>query len=147
MHSLIYWGFLILFLGTVTLEIDHILPEQFQFLEGRVYQGYSAILDLASLMFLGGLALGALSRYGQRPWRIRSKTRPEDAWILAILALIGLSGLATEAARIALDGRPAFEVWSFVGYPLSYPRPRDGGRCSPPASSGWLMSSPSPGFW
>ncbi len=56
MHSLIYWGFLILFLGTVTLEIDHILPEQFQFLEGRVYQGYSAILDLASLMFLGGLA-------------------------------------------------------------------------------------------
>jgi Fe-S oxidoreductase len=120
MHSMIYWGFVILFLGTVTLEIDHILPEQFQFLEGRVYQGYSAILDLASLVFLGGLALAALARYGKRPWRTRSKTKPEDAWILAILAVIGLSGLATEAARIVVDGRPAFEVWSFVGYPLSF---------------------------
>ncbi len=120
MHSMIYWGFVVLFLGTVTLEIDHILPDQFKFLEGRVYQGYSAILDLASLVFLGGLALGALRRYGQRPWRIRSKTKPEDAWILAILAVIGLSGLATEAARIVVDGRPAFEVWSFVGYPLSF---------------------------
>ena len=70
MHSMIYWGFVVLFLGTVTLEIDHILPEQFQFLEGRVYQGYSAVLDLASLVFLGGLALAALARYGKRPWRI-----------------------------------------------------------------------------
>ena len=120
MHSMIYWGFVVLFLGTVTLEIDHILPDQFKFLEGTVYQGYSAILDLASLVFIGGLALGALRRYGQRPWRIRSKTRPEDDWILAILAVIGLSGIATEAARIAVDGRPAFEVWSFVGYPLSF---------------------------
>jgi Fe-S oxidoreductase len=34
--------------------------------------------------------------------------------------LIGITGLLTEAARIAVDGRPDFEVWSFVGYPLSY---------------------------
>ena len=25
MHSMIYWGFIVLFLGTVTLEIDHLL--------------------------------------------------------------------------------------------------------------------------
>ena len=68
----------------------------------------------------GGLAWAFVRRYGQAPWRLRSKTRPEDFWILATLALIGVSGLATEAARIAVENRPSYEVWSFVGYPLSY---------------------------
>ena len=120
MHTMVYLGFLVLFAGTVTLEIDHILPNQFKFLEGNVYLGYSAILDLASLVYLGGLAWAFTRRYLQRPWRLRSKTKPEDAVILTLLALIGITGLTTEAARIALDGRPDFEVWSFVGYPLSF---------------------------
>lgn len=119
MHSLIYWGFVVLFLGTVTLEIDHLLPAQFKFLEGEVYQGYSLILDIAGVVFLAGLLMAAVRRYGMRPWRIRSKTRPEDAWILILLATIALTGLFTEAARIAIEGQPAFEKWSFVGYPLA----------------------------
>ena len=32
---------------------------------------------------------------------------------------IGVTGFVTEAFRIALMGRPDFEKWSFVGYPLS----------------------------
>ena len=118
-HSAIYYGFIVLFLGTVTLEIDHLLPPSLKFLEGGVYQGYSAILDLASLVYLGGLAAAAVNRYGLRPWRIKSKTRPEDALILGLLALIGITGVLVEAARISLVGRPDFEVWSFVGYPIS----------------------------
>ena len=39
MHAMIYYGFVILFLGTVTLELDHIAPAGLKFLEGRVYQG------------------------------------------------------------------------------------------------------------
>ena len=119
MHSMVYYGFLVLFLGTVTLEIDHLLPADFKFLQGNVYRGYSFVLDGAALVFLGGLGWAALRRYGQAPWRLRSKTRPEDLWILVTLALIAITGLGTEAARIAVEGRPAHEVWSFVGYPLS----------------------------
>ena len=119
MHSMVYYGFLVLFLGTVTLEIDHLLPADFKFLQDGVYQWYSLILDAAALLFLGGLAWAALRRYGQRPYRLRSKTRPEDFWILVTLGLIGVTGLLTEAARIALEGRPGHETWSFVGYPLS----------------------------
>ncbi|GMQ84679.1 MAG: heterodisulfide reductase-related iron-sulfur binding cluster [Acidimicrobiia bacterium] len=119
MHSLIYWSFIVLFLGTVILEIDHLAPAAVKFLNGWFYQAYSAILDLAGLVFLGGLAWAAVRRYAQRPWRLRTKTRPEDAWILLILALIGITGLLTEAARLSMVGRPSFEVWSFVGYPLS----------------------------
>jgi Fe-S oxidoreductase/nitrate reductase gamma subunit len=119
MHAMVYYGFIVLFLGTVTLEIDHLLPHSLKFLEGNVYLGYSFILDAAGLVFLGGLLWAMGRRYVQRPWRIRSKTKPEDAWILGLLALIGVTGLLTEGARIAVDGRPDFEVWSFVGYPLS----------------------------
>jgi Fe-S oxidoreductase len=120
MHSMIYFGFLVLFAGTVTLEIDHLLPNNLKFLEGGFYQGYSAVLDAFAIVFLGGLAWAALRRWGARPWRIRTKTRAEDAWTLGLLALIGLTGLAVEAARITVEGRPDFETWSFIGYPLSY---------------------------
>ena len=120
MHSAIYFSFIVLFLGTVTLEIDHLLPSNLKFLHGGFYLGYSAVLDLAGLVFLGGLALAFVGRYVVPAWRIRSKTRPEDAMILSVLALIGVTGLLLEAARISLAGRPDFEVWSFLGYPLSY---------------------------
>ncbi len=119
MHAMIYWGFVVLFLGTVTLEVDHLLPGNLKFLEGGVYQGYSAVLDGFALVFIAGVLWAALRRYVARPWRARGKTRFEDGLILILLALIGITGLAVEAARIAVDGRPDFETWSFVGYPLS----------------------------
>jgi len=120
MHSAIYYGFIVLFLGTVTLEIDHLAPNNLKFLEGGVYQVYSLILDVFAVVFLLGIGWAVVRRYGQRPWRLRSKTKPEDGWILLTLGAIGLTGLAVEAARITVDGRPDFETWSFVGYPLSY---------------------------
>ena len=118
-HAAMYYGFIVLFLGTVTLEIDHLLPGNLKFLEGNVYKGYSAVLDLASLVYLAGVVMFALNRYVLRAQRVRTKTKPEDAVILGLLFAIGVTGLLTEAARISLVGRPDFEVWSFVGYPLS----------------------------
>ncbi len=120
MHSMIYWGFVVLFLGTVTLEIDHLLPDGLKFLHGWFYEGYSLVLDIAGVVFVVGVVWAVARRYGWRPWRLRSKTRPEDAWILLTLAMIGITGLLVEAARIAWVGRPSFEVWSVIGYPLSH---------------------------
>ena len=120
MHSAIYYGFIVLFLGTVTLEIDHLLPANLKFLTGATYQAYSFILDVFALVYLAGLASAAFRRYGRRIWRLRSKTKPEDAGILISLAAIGVTGLALEAARISMAGRPDFETWSFAGYVLSY---------------------------
>ncbi len=119
MHSMVYFGFIVLFIGTVTLEIDNLLPSNLKFLQGDFYKGYSAVLDAASVVYLGGLGWAFARRYLQRPWRLKSKTRSEDAWILATLAIIGVTGLATEAARIRVMGQPDFEMWSFIGYPLS----------------------------
>ncbi len=119
-HAALYYGFLVLFLGTVTLEIDHLLPNNLKFLEGNFYKGYSFVLDAFAIVYLVGLIWLGVRRYGTRPWRLRSKTKPEDLWVLLTLGAIGVTGLAVEAARITEMGRPAFEQWSFVGYPLSY---------------------------
>jgi Fe-S oxidoreductase/nitrate reductase gamma subunit len=119
MHSMIYFGFLLLFVATVVLEIDHQMPESLKFLHGRVYQGYKLVGNAAGVVFVVGILWAIGRRYVQRPYRIRIKTKPEDALILGTFLVIGLTGFAVEAFRIALIGRPSFEKWSLVGYPLS----------------------------
>ncbi|HTN99774.1 MAG TPA: heterodisulfide reductase-related iron-sulfur binding cluster [Microthrixaceae bacterium] len=119
MHSLIYFGFLVLLAVTSVLEINHQLPEALKFLHGGVYQGYAFIGDLAGLAFMAGVVWAIVRRYVQKPYRIRIKSKPEHAIILGTLFAIGITGHLTEMIRIALDGRPAFEKWSFIGYPLS----------------------------
>src|SRR3954452_19309748 len=57
MHSLIYFGFLVLLGVTTVLEIDHQLPEGLKFLHGRTYQAYALVGDLAGVAFVGGLLL------------------------------------------------------------------------------------------
>ena len=86
MHSCIYFGFLFLFIVTVILEIDHQLPESLKFLHGRTYQAYSFGADLAGVIFLVGIGWAVVRRYVQRPYRIRIKTKPEDAAILITFA-------------------------------------------------------------
>ncbi|MBK9179978.1 MAG: 4Fe-4S dicluster domain-containing protein [Acidimicrobiales bacterium] len=119
MHSMIYFGFLVLLGVTTTLEIDHQLPTDLKFLHGGVYQGFAFVGDLAGLVFTAGVLWAIGRRYVQRPYRIRIKTKPEHAVILGVLLAIGLTGFTTEMFRIAEVGRPGFEQWSFIGYPLS----------------------------
>src|SRR6059058_4803919 len=119
MHSLIYFPFLILFAITTVDEINHQLPVSMKFLHGGVYEGYSLIGDVAGVLFLVGIFWAIIRRYIQRPYRLRLKTRPEDGVILGTFAVIGITGFLTEGLRIALTGRPSFEKWSIIGWPLS----------------------------
>jgi Fe-S oxidoreductase len=119
MHSMIYFGFLVLFVATVVLEIDHQLPDSAKFLHGRVYEGYSASADVLGAIFVAGIVWALGRRYIHRPYRIRIKSKPEHAVILVTFLVLGLTGFATEGLRIALIGRPAFEKWSLVGYPIA----------------------------
>jgi Fe-S oxidoreductase/nitrate reductase gamma subunit len=120
MHSLIYFPFLMLFAVTTVLEVDHQLPDSAKFLHGTVYQGYKLIGDSAGILFLIGITWAIVRRYVVRPYRIRTKTRPEDAAILGTFFVIGVTGLVVQAVRIAIEGRPSFEKWGYIGYPLAY---------------------------
>jgi len=119
MHSCIYFGFLALFAVTTVDEINHQVPHALKFLHGGAYEGYKVVANAAGIVFLVGILWAVERRYVERPYRLRIKTRPEDAVILGTFLAIGVTGFVTEALRIALAGRPTFERWSFVGYPLS----------------------------
>ena len=123
MHSMIYFGFLVLLGVTTTLEVDHQLPESLKFLHGGVYQGYAFIGDFAGLVFTVGVVWAIVRRYVQKPYRIRIKTKAEHGIILGVLLAIGVTGFGAEMFRIALSTAGGtdmgFEKWSFVGYPLS----------------------------
>ncbi len=119
MHSLMYFGFLVLLAVTTVLEINHQLPESAKFLHGTIYEAYSFVGDAAGVLFTVGVLWAIVRRYVQKPYRIRIKTKPEHALILGVFLTIGLTGFLTEGARIALDGLPSFEKWSFIGYPLA----------------------------
>ena len=123
MHSMIYFGFLVLLGVTTVLEIDHQMPEALKFLHGDVYRAYAAVGDIAGVVFTGGVIWAIVRRYVQRPYRIRIKTKPEHALGLGVLLAIGLTGFGSEMFRIA-QGLSAgvnldHEKWSVVGYPLA----------------------------
>jgi Fe-S oxidoreductase/nitrate reductase gamma subunit len=123
MHSLIYFGFLVLLAVTTVLEVDHQLPEDLKFLHGRTYQAYAFVGDAAGLVFFIGVVWAIVRRYVQRPYRIRIKSKIDHVLALGSLLLIAVSGFAAEMFRIALGAARGddmgWERYSFIGYPLS----------------------------
>jgi Fe-S oxidoreductase/nitrate reductase gamma subunit len=119
MHSLLYFGFLVLLGVTTTLEIDHQLPEDLKFLHGDVYRAFALVGDVAGIAFTAGVVWAIWRRYVQRVYRVRIKSKPEHAAILGTFLAIGLTGFGAEAFRIALIGQPDYEKWSIVGWPLA----------------------------
>ena len=125
MHSMIYFGFLVLFIATVLLEIDHQLPDSLKFLHGRTYQAYAFTADVFGLVFLAGITWAFVRRYAQRPYRIRIKTKPEHLVILSDVRdhrrhRLRHRGVPHRGAARRPPGRRAsFEKWSFVGWAFS----------------------------
>jgi len=128
MHALIYFPFLVLMAVTTVLEVNHQVPESMKFLHGDVYRAYTAVGDIAGVLYLVGVVWAILRRFGPRrfrPYRIRIKSKPEHAAVLFIFLAIGVTGFGAEAFRIALqDVSPSghgvdAETWSVVGYPLA----------------------------
>jgi Fe-S oxidoreductase/nitrate reductase gamma subunit len=123
MHSMIYFGFLVLLGVTTVLEIDHQVPPALKFLHGDVYRAYAAVGDIAGIVFTGGVIWAIIRRYVQRPYRIRIKSKPEHAIGLGVLLAIGVTGFGAEMYRIAESQAAGVnmdhEKWSVLGYPLA----------------------------
>jgi Fe-S oxidoreductase len=127
-HRLIFYGFLLLFLGTATITLQYDILEPLfgiGFWHGPFYLVFSLVLDLAGIALLGGLAY-MMYRRGwlklpkldyARPDRApgdpdfdRPQYRREDWAFLWTLLVIGFTGYLLEAARLVwLHGRP--DVW------------------------------------
>lgn len=132
-HTLIFWGFVVLFIGTVIVFIDHDVLRflDLHLLQGWFYLGFSAVLDIFGVVFLVGLLMMMVRRgfwhlpqldYRRADPRNGSYDRSGYNWddriFLGLLFLIGVTGFFIEGLRIAAD-RPSFEVWSPVGWALA----------------------------
>jgi Fe-S oxidoreductase/nitrate reductase gamma subunit len=120
MHFFIFWGFLLLAIGTALVAIqDDVIRPLFKanILQGGFYLIFSAVLDAAGLLAIIGIIMAIWRRYVTRPSRLDNK--PDDAITLVWILVVLVTGFLVEGARIA-SSRPDFEVWSFVGWITSY---------------------------
>ena len=121
MHLTIFWGLIVLVLGTALATIDwdvtHLFFD-FQFLTGNVYLIYELCLDLFGLLMVVGIGMAAYRRYVLRPTRLTDRQGPssalDNAFAIVILALIAVSGYLVEGLRIAVL-QPDWAVWSPLG--------------------------------
>jgi Fe-S oxidoreductase/nitrate reductase gamma subunit len=130
-HFFIFYGFLVLFIGTVILAFADDVARpllHWHFFRDGFYEGYSLFLDLFGVSLVIGLAIMAYKRGIERPFRL-SYWRPDrvagedgrrlyvigDWAFLGILFFLALTGFLLEAFRIA-ETNPSFEVWSPVGW-------------------------------
>lgn len=135
MHAWIFFGFVVLFIGTVIVAIDYDLFEHIlgtKLLAGNKYLVFEAVLDAFGVLFLVGLAVAFLRRYRDRPAQLHPTQLPEapkalagigaDAFALQSLALIGITGFLLEGMRLryqVLHDGITYASWSFVGNAIS----------------------------
>jgi Fe-S oxidoreductase/nitrate reductase gamma subunit len=110
MHFCIFYGFVVLALGTAVVLLQADLG--LNVLYGPFYLWLSLALDVLGLLGVIGLLLAAFRRYILRPKRLDSA--PDDALTLTALLVILLTGYVIEGLRMAAAG-DQWALWSPVG--------------------------------
>jgi Fe-S oxidoreductase/nitrate reductase gamma subunit len=108
-HLLIFWGFLVLFVGTeiLTVEIDTSLS----FFSGLFYLLFSLATDLFGVVLLTGVVIASYRRYVLRPTRLEG---PAYGLPLALLGLLAVTGFVVEGLRLA-HTQSVWYAWSPAG--------------------------------
>jgi Fe-S oxidoreductase/nitrate reductase gamma subunit len=130
MHAWVFFGFVVLFIGTAIVAIDADLFEHFlhsKLLFGRPYLLYELVLDAFGVVFLLGVAFLFVRRNVEKPGHLHKTILHErPAWLrfggdnyaLLFLFGIGVTGFLLEGLRlqhqIQTDGI-TYASWSFVG--------------------------------
>jgi len=113
MHLFLFWGFLVLFIGTALLSVHEWI---FSFLTDITYLIFSLAMEVGGLMLVAGILWAIIRRYIQRVPRL--EMRLEDALVPGWLLLVGLSGFVVEGFRL-VSQRPPWGEWSFVGWQMA----------------------------
>src|SRR5208282_1032112 len=121
MHLAVFFGMAMLFVGTALATVDQDVTHLmfgFQFLRGNFYLAYKLFLDLFGAGLVVGLGLAFYRRYVLKPERLKNVVYPtfplDSFYLLAILVLIGTTGLVVEGLRLAAVRVP-WSGWSPIG--------------------------------
>lgn len=117
-HSMIFWGFLTLFIATELVAIHADTP--FKVFQGTTYKVVSFLADVGGLFVLLGIGLAYYRRYVVKK-QFLSATRPnQEKFMYAMLIALVVIGYVLEAIRIFVNNMPEGErFWSPIGYTLA----------------------------
>ncbi len=117
-HSLIFYGFIILWIATDLVAIHFDTP--FAVFKGTTYIVVSFLADIAGVAILLGIALAYYRRYVQAPSYL-SATRPKsELFMYGMLVSLVVIGFLLEGLRILGTGMPQGEsFYSPVGWALA----------------------------
>ncbi len=117
-HSLIFYGFIILWIATDLVAIHYDTP--LKIFQGTTYKVVSLLADLAGVAILIGIALAFYRRYIIKPDYL-SATRPNrELFMYGMLISLVVVGFLLEAIRIQATGFPSFEqTFSPIGWMLA----------------------------
>lgn len=111
-HAMVFWGMLVLFLGTLLVLLNVVFGAAV--MSGSLYKWFMALaLDLAGLAVLIGIGFFLVRRLGHYPRLFEPKARSGFVLVELLLLAVVLTGFLLEALRIRLTG--ANEL-AFVGY-------------------------------
>ena len=119
MHAFIFWGFLVLLIGTTILFIDmdaYGIVTGESFWVGDFYLAYQLVLDAFGLLFVVGIGMAMYRRYVVRNVRLWGRhTDWEDDLFIWLLFLIGVGGFLVQGVSMVGQEIRAGETVSFVG--------------------------------
>jgi Fe-S oxidoreductase len=108
MHLAIFWGMLILAVGTALATVDQDftnLALDVQILRGDFYRVFKLAMDAFGIVLIVGILLAAGRRYLVRPERLKRTQKGVSFWdgfpFLATLLLIAVTGFALGGLRLA----------------------------------------------
>ena len=108
MHQAIFWGMVILFVGTALATVDQDFTNlifDFQVLRGGFYKLFKLAMDVFGIALIAGVTMAACRRYLVRPKRLALTKTGISRWdafpFLSVLALIAATGFVTEGLRLA----------------------------------------------
>ncbi len=111
MHATIFWGFIVLTLGTIEFFGKGVTESFFlPFLSDT--PAYLVLEDLFSVLVIAALAYAAFRRLVTRPRRLTLS--PEGLVILLMIFGLMVTDLVADAGRIVLDPAPS-DQWQFAG--------------------------------
>ena len=130
-HWMIFWGFIVLLIGTAIVMFDHDFLRFFgvQLLKGTFYLWFSLFMDVFGVLFIIGLVMMMVRRAVMKLPQLNYKRADleadqysrkgyslDDKIFLWLLLIVAITGFVIEGLRISADGMPAFEKWSPVGW-------------------------------
>ncbi len=114
-HSLIYYGFLILWIATELVAIHADTP--FKIFKGWTYIIISFLADIAGVAILIGLGMAYYRRYIRKPMYLSATQPKREYFMYGMLALLVIIGFVLEGLRILGTGMPIDEArWSPIGW-------------------------------